>query len=950
MKLTLIPIFVCFLTIWAQAQPGSLDYSFNTQPNTNKNIWDIVVQRDGKIIVGGQQQQGLTNGINRLNPDGSTDPSFFEDGSTCIVLTMFLHADNKIQIAGNFSSYDGVAVENIARLLPDGHLDTTFNTGGTGATGTSAEIRIMLPLPDGKILIAGRFSQYNGVNCGGIARLHPDGSLDTSFHSEIGLGGTLPLVEDMCLQADGKILIGGAFTSYNGTPCPYLARLHSDGSLDPSFSIGTGPNTYVHALAVQPDGKILVGGGNFNSFNGVPVSRFVRLLPDGSIDPTLTHAPPNNGVYSILALPDGKMLLGSLTVSRIHPDGSVDSSFQTAMVSSQIQTLEMQNDGRILVGGWFLSVNGVAREYVARLNGEEGVYGRIFNDIDGDCQQDVDEQGLRNRSLLILPNQIVAQTDEQGAWFVPHLPAGTYTAVVDTGALWSSTCHGVQSFTVIHPDSLTLVPAVGLVADYPCPAPHVSIFMPTMRPCFDEQRIHVQACNLHEGTGTLDSAYVEVFLDSLIQVDSASVPYIALGGNAFRFWVGDINPGQCSELLLYTTLSCDAVVGETRCMEAHLYPQPACVLDSLVGSLNGCTTAWDSSDLSVQGYCQNDSVYFVITNVGTGDATCPSAVRLFVNGVWTMSSFAGLISGGTAVYGYLSQGETFRMEVDQHPLHPGNSQPQAIVEHCNSDSLWIPGMVNAQPLDDADPVIDIYCGEIRAAYDPNDKRGFPSGVTEDHFIAANQALEYVIRFQNTGTDTAFTVVVRDTLPEELDIFTVVSGVASHPYSFRMYGERILEWSFYSILLPDSSSNEPESHGFINFRVMQQPDLPEGTQIVNSADIYFDFNAPVQTHQAWHTIHHFQQIIHPAVQHLSDEELRLSVYPNPASGVFWVECDALSSAATLVLTDVLGRAVYQATLEAGCTSHQISVSQYSAGLYLLQLSKPNALETVKVILK
>ena len=112
----------------------------------------------------------------------------------------------------------------------------------------------------------------------------------------------------MALQADGKVLIGGMFTSYNGTSCNYLARLNSDGSFDGTFNTGTGPNGYVSAITVQPDGKILVSG-QFSSFNGTSVLQITRMNPNGSLDPTFIPDVPSLPTCSKIQLqPDGKIL------------------------------------------------------------------------------------------------------------------------------------------------------------------------------------------------------------------------------------------------------------------------------------------------------------------------------------------------------------------------------------------------------------------------------------------------------------------------------------------------------------------------------------------------------------------------------------------------------------------------------------------------------------------
>jgi uncharacterized repeat protein (TIGR01451 family) len=156
-----------------------------------------------------------------------------------------------------------------------------------------------------------------------------------------------------------------------------------------------------------------------------------------------------------------------------------------------------------------------------------------------------------------------------------------------------------------------------------------------------------------------------------------------------------------------------------------------------------------------------------------------------------------------------------------------------------------------QPLDS--PTSDEQCGPVLASCDPNDKTAIPTGITADNIIRANQPLDYKIRFQNTGNDTAFKVVIVDTLSNLLNAQTLEAGASSHPYRLEIYPGNILHFVFDPIALPDSNVNEVESHGFVNFRIQQQPDLPDGTVIENQVAIYFDKNEPVFTNIAFHTI-------------------------------------------------------------------------------------------------
>jgi uncharacterized repeat protein (TIGR01451 family) len=443
---------------------------------------------------------------------------------------------------------------------------------------------------------------------------------------------------------------------------------------------------------------------------------------------------------------------------------------------------------------------------------------------------------------------------------------------------------------------------------------------------------------------------VDVELDPLLTVNSASLSFLPLGNNTYRFQTGTLNPGQCVNFTLSTTVSCAATLGQTLCMNAELFPVENCALDTLPsgpnwdnipdeGALGGlpqpCLGPWDQSSLSVDGWCQNDSIYFTVTNtgvLGVGDMECYVPVWLTVNGVVTFTDSIMLQGGQTITYAFAGNGQTWILNASQHPLHPGNSQPNAFVERCGNAANWTPGEVNDYPQDDADPVIDIFCEEVSGSYDPNDKRGYPNGVTNMNYIQPNQQLQYVIRFQNTGNDTAFTVVIRDTLDTDLNIFTVTSGVSSHNYEFRMYGPRVLEWTFNNINLPDSTVNQVGSNGFVTFHVEQNPNLAPGTVINNDADIYFDYNDPITTNTTVHRIYEgFPNVL--SLQDLVNSKESIVLYPNPTSSEITITSDKFTNE-PYTLYDQMGRTVGSGIL-AG-TSTTISLSTLSKGIYILKV--------------
>jgi uncharacterized delta-60 repeat protein len=378
----LTALLVTAFTISVNAQPGSLDSTFNSGAGADYSIWSTAIQSDGKIIVGG----GFTtfggvssNRIARLNTDGVHDATFnVGSGANNDVATIAIQSIGKILIGGGFTSYNGVAINRIARLNGDGSLDATFAVG-TGANDYVSNINVQ---SNGKILIAGSFFQYNGLAKNCIARLDTDGSIDASFTPGTGANNA---VWTTAIQSDGKIIIGGDFTEYNGIARTRIARLNADGSLDLSFNPGTGFDNRVYSLGIQSDGKIIIGG-DFTDYNGTVIRRIARLNTDGSLDASFNvgGTGANGIVNSIIIKNDGKILIvGSLTayngtqsnhIANLNADGSLDATFNIGTgASGNVFTSKMQNDGGIIIGGFFASYNGIIRNNIARIKGTNNV-------------------------------------------------------------------------------------------------------------------------------------------------------------------------------------------------------------------------------------------------------------------------------------------------------------------------------------------------------------------------------------------------------------------------------------------------------------------------------------------------------------------------------------------------------------------------------------------------
>ncbi len=330
----------------------------------------LAVQVDGKILLGGifttLHGQSRTN-FGRVNTDGSLDATF-NPGPNISVNSLAVQADGKILVGGGFTTLGGQARSRIARLNADGSLDATFNPGAS-----STVYRLALQA-DGKILVGGYFATLAGQTRNRIARLNADGSLDTAFNP--GVGSTAgEHVAALALQPDGKILVGGVFTALGGQQRTNLGRLNSDGSVDTAFNPGTGSQMEVDSLIVQADGKILVGGF-FSTLAGQPCINLGRLNPDGNLDATFN--PGAGSTVNCLALQaDGKVLAGGsfstlagqtrFYIGRLNANGSLETAFNPG-ASQFLYSLALQPDGKILASGTFTTLGGQSRNLIGRLN------------------------------------------------------------------------------------------------------------------------------------------------------------------------------------------------------------------------------------------------------------------------------------------------------------------------------------------------------------------------------------------------------------------------------------------------------------------------------------------------------------------------------------------------------------------------------------------------------
>jgi hypothetical protein len=555
------------------------------------------------------------------------------------------------------------------------------------------------------------------------------------------------------------------------------------------------------------------------------------------------------------------------------------------------------------------------------------IKGRVLQDTIANCQTDAGEPPI---SGWIVKAQgairtYYARTDANGNYEISVETGGTYAvSTVPASGLWLP-CPAIPNVAATNADETYFAADQLFQKLAGCPLLTVDLSSGNLRRCFDNNQFTVSYCNI--GTETAEDAYVDITLDPLFTPISSTIPFTDLGGGVLRFAVGDIEEGACGGFSIKALLSCDAALGETHCTEAHIYPDSSCIPTNPL---------WSGASLQISSECQPDSVRFTIKNIGTGNM--PNALEYIVveDQVMLMSAPVQLDAGESVTVSVPANGSTWRLEVPQEPFHPGQSSPAMSVEGCTTGPTFSTGFVNQFFANDADEFVDIDCRENTGSYDPNDKQAFPKGYGTAHYIRPDTPLEYLIRFQNTGNDTAFTVRVVDTLSSWLDPATFRTGASSHPYTWDLSGAGTLTFLYKNILLPDSNVNEPASHGFFKFTIHPRADAPLETVIHNTAEIYFDFNEAIITNTTFHRLG--ENFVTVGLWQPLQPEYAVLVSPNPFTDAATLEVTGLRENGPLLLQvfDLQGK--MQLAMESDHSVFQLNKGILPSGVYLFNIGQ------------
>lgn len=551
------------------------------------------------------------------------------------------------------------------------------------------------------------------------------------------------------------------------------------------------------------------------------------------------------------------------------------------------------------------------------------VAGSFYHDENDNCTRESNEKALRYFIAQAVDAQggIYGKTISNDGRYAFELPYGAYEVKIIPRAYdaanWSMcTSHNA---TIAGADTVK-TPSIGArsLADCPILYNYAASGGYKFRPCTTNV-VTVKYSNW--GTKNATDAKISVDLPEELSFVSANKPVLSQNGQVITFDLGTIEYDTEGSLNFMVNCSCDAVLGSPLCLTAHITPD----------SCFPATPGWDKSILKISSVCDGTDGVFSIKNIGKGDMS--------VSREWFLFYLCQPLAAGTV---QLAAGEDSTiivpnvhaytwMWMQYNALQPFSTAPWTAIKTCANGGVYEPQHFGESA---GLPFYDIYCGQVKSSFDPNDIIGIPPGFGAENLILTSQEImDYAIRFQNTGNDTAYQVVIRDTLPANFDPNTVQPGVSSHPYTWKITNNELV-FTFQNILLPDSSTNLEGSQGYVRFRARLRSKQPHGTLLKNRAAIYFDQNAPVLTNTY---VHKMTDPILTAAPETGQQHLAMQVAPNP-----FRDATVFSFSQAVNAHFVLYNAQGQVLREAGINGKQWQLERDNlpAGVYFYKVSAAN----------
>lgn len=911
---------------------GSLDPSFTTSAIVDEPLYAYTclgasfncaaLQPDGKILVGGRFSNygGVaTSNLMRLNSNGTLDNSF--KGNVSAEVVSISRLNNSDFIVGLKPTF----IEGVQRqsFYNDLFVDTILKTNSTGTlvnanVSSQHKSEQIIILPNNQVaLIGNSTSAYHR----GIKLVDTNGNLVVNtnlysgFSSQIS-NGYYESVKTAAKQTDGKIIVGGYFTTYNGIGKNNIVRLNIDFSIDASFNIGTGfygsSYSQVDAIAVQPDGKVLIAG-SFNSYNGTAVAgNFVRLTATGQLDPTFTSSALIT--KKIVIQPDGKILVldyegikrlnsnGSLdatfasfpqanamalltngkiiiatynVMKKLNSDGSVDNTFTQMSFNGAVNTLLIQPDGKIILGGTFTSfsnpsaTSSLLAKGLARLD-SNGNFDDAFDSGTG-FNNDVRAIAMQSDGKILVAGEF---TRFDGAW-----------------------TNGVVR--LVGGDS--------------------HVLQGTVR--YD---------NNNDGCGISDPFYS--ILKFRVTSGSLSSDFITNTSGSYSipfpagsFTVTPIFENTAYQTILPATLALNfpadgIVVNQDFCITAlSIHPDLEVVIIPVTVARPGFNSTYkviykNKGNQVLSGTIAmnfNDAVmdYF---------SSNPLAIITPNNATWT---FTNLLPNET-------RSSNIVFKINSPTQTPAVNGGDSLVFSANISST----MTDDTPADNTFTFNQV----VVNSYDPNDKTCLEGSSVSTQVIG--NYVHYMIRFENKGTYMAQNVTVRDIIDSaKFDINSLIPLFGSHAFITEIKGNQV-DFVFENINLDFADNN---NDGYVMFKIKTKSTLTQGSTFSNSASIYFDYNAPIITNSA------ITSITTLGIADFNSENY-FTIYPNPAEYTLNISKNSEIEVKSYSIYNSIGQLIMVQLGENETQS--IDISNLKIGNYFVRIFTDKGISNLRFIKK
>ncbi len=482
-----------------------------------------------------------------------------------------------------------------------------------------------------------------------------------------------------------------------------------------------------------------------------------------------------------------------------------------------------------------------------------------------------------------------------------------------------------------------------IAPDIMCPDLSVNALIPWVTACASST-IYIDYCNY--GTTTANNASVQVNLDTSLIVNSSSIPWLVISSdNIVTFDLGDIDPFECGNFTLDVSLPCDGSGGSSYGIEVNILPATNC---------DPVDPGYSGAYVEATTLCNSDSVGFRLKNIGTDAMDMPLDFFIVEDAVlMSEGDVPLLLPQQDVVYAFPANGSTYTLIHEQVAMAPGLSVPIRIIEGCglNSGGLYSIGFANQFSMGDEDAFIDIDRPINILNPVTNTTLASPKGYGEEHFLAPNSSIEYLLSFQNTGTSTANKVILRDSLSMDFDFTSITALTSSHDFTFSMDGPQVMVFEFDNIQLPASSNDPSTSQGFLSFQIKPKANTPIGTVLTNDATIQFDERSPLLVDPVFHTLgEDFIEVLIITSDHPTLKNIEVSVRPNPVAeiAIFTIKNHKAENY-QLEIFDLKGQLISTQIF----SNEQVAIrrNQLPAGLYVYRLrSEDGFLNTGRLILK